>query len=74
MEATCFSETLVEFQQIARCYIPVDRTLHNYRCQNTKPYIHVEYFRNINTHIMPLFIYVQGRKVHVAMNSHRLRF
>jgi hypothetical protein len=32
VEATCSSETSVDFQQATWCYIPQDRTLHNHRC------------------------------------------
>jgi hypothetical protein len=39
MEATCFSETSVDFQRsIWRC-IPEDRILHNHRCKNLGTYI-----------------------------------
>jgi hypothetical protein len=38
MEATCSSETSANFQLIAERYIPEDRTLHNYRCENFKSY------------------------------------
>jgi hypothetical protein len=38
MEATCSSETSVDFQRTTRCYIPEDRTLHNHRCENLKSY------------------------------------
>jgi hypothetical protein len=36
MEAIFSSETSVDFQQIARRYIPEDSTLHNHRCDNLK--------------------------------------
>jgi hypothetical protein len=38
MDATCSSETSVDFQQTTRCYIPEDRTLHNHCCENLKSY------------------------------------
>jgi hypothetical protein len=38
MEATCSSETSVNFQWITGRYMPQDRTLHNHRCENLKPY------------------------------------
>jgi hypothetical protein len=38
MEATCSSETLVDFQRTIRRCIPKDRTLHNHRCENLRPY------------------------------------
>jgi hypothetical protein len=41
MEATCFSESSVDFHPTTRRYIPGDRTLHNHRCENLKPYIFV---------------------------------
>jgi hypothetical protein len=39
MEATCSSETSVDFQQSAQRYIPEDNSLHNHRCENLKFYI-----------------------------------
>jgi hypothetical protein len=39
METTCFSETPIDFQRTTRGYIPEDRALHNYRCENLKSYI-----------------------------------
>jgi hypothetical protein len=39
MEATCTYETTVDFQRTTRPYIPEDRTLHNHRCENLKPYM-----------------------------------
>jgi hypothetical protein len=36
MEATCSSETLLDFQQAIWRYIPEDITLHNHRCENLK--------------------------------------
>jgi hypothetical protein len=38
MEATCSSETSVDFQRTTRHYIPEERT-HNHRCENLKSYI-----------------------------------
>jgi hypothetical protein len=38
MEATCSSETSVDFQRTTRRYIPEDKTLHNHRCENLKLY------------------------------------
>jgi hypothetical protein len=38
MEATCYSETSVDFQRFTRRYIPEDITLHNHRCENLKSY------------------------------------
>jgi hypothetical protein len=37
-EATCSSETSVNFQRTTRRYILEDRTLHNHRCENLKSY------------------------------------
>jgi hypothetical protein len=37
LEATCSSETSVDFQLIKRRSTPGDRTLHNHRCENPKP-------------------------------------
>jgi hypothetical protein len=34
MEATCFSETSVDFQRTTRRYITEDRTLCNHRCRH----------------------------------------
>jgi hypothetical protein len=39
MEATCSSETSVEFHRITRRYIPGDKILHNHRCDNLKSYV-----------------------------------
>jgi hypothetical protein len=36
MEATCSSETSVDFQQATRRYIPEDTILQNHRCENLK--------------------------------------
>jgi hypothetical protein len=44
MKATCSSETSVHFQRTTRRYIPEDRTLHNYRCENLKSYNTVTVF------------------------------
>jgi hypothetical protein len=38
MEATCSSETPVDFQQTTRRYTPEDRTLHNHCSENLKSY------------------------------------
>jgi hypothetical protein len=47
MEATCSSETSVDFQRITRCYIRKDRTLHNHRCENLKSYgLNVDEFKS----------------------------
>jgi hypothetical protein len=40
MEATCLSETSLDFQRTTRSYIPEDRTLHNHRCDNLTSYTH----------------------------------
>jgi hypothetical protein len=45
MEAICSSETSVEFQQTTRRCIPVDRTVHNNRCENLKSYTLTEVCR-----------------------------
>jgi hypothetical protein len=39
MEATCSSETLIDFQQSTRRDIPEHRTIHNHRFENLKPYL-----------------------------------
>jgi hypothetical protein len=38
MEATCSSETSVDFQRTTRRYIPEDSPLHNHRFENLKSY------------------------------------
>jgi hypothetical protein len=38
MEETYSSETSVVFQRTTRRYIPEDRTPHNDRCENLRPY------------------------------------
>jgi hypothetical protein len=39
MEATCSSETSVNFHRTARSYIPEDRILNNHCCENLKSYL-----------------------------------
>jgi hypothetical protein len=39
LEATCSSESSVDFQRTARHYIPEDRPLHNHCCESLKSYI-----------------------------------
>jgi hypothetical protein len=39
MEATCSSETSVDFQQTTRRHIPEGRTVHNYRWEEFKSYV-----------------------------------
>jgi hypothetical protein len=39
MEAACSTETLLDFQQTTRRYIPEDRTIHNHCSENLKSYI-----------------------------------
>jgi hypothetical protein len=39
MEATCSSETTIEFYRTIRRYIPEARTLRNHRCENLRSYI-----------------------------------
>jgi hypothetical protein len=41
-EATCSSETSVDFQWTKRRYIPDDTSLHNNRCENLKADISFE--------------------------------
>jgi hypothetical protein len=38
MEATCSSETLVDFKQTTPRYISEDGIFHNHRCKNLKSY------------------------------------
>jgi hypothetical protein len=38
-DMTCSSETSVDFQRNARRYIPEDRSLHKYCCENLKSYL-----------------------------------
>jgi hypothetical protein len=38
MEVTWSSEMSVDFQQTMQCYIPEDRNLHNYLCENCRSY------------------------------------
>jgi hypothetical protein len=42
MEATCFFETSVDFQQDTRRHIPEGSTLHSHRCENLKSYSYYE--------------------------------
>jgi hypothetical protein len=39
MEATCYSETSIDFQPTTMRYIPADTTLHNHRCENLRSYM-----------------------------------
>jgi hypothetical protein len=39
MEATCFSETSIEFQRTTRRGVLEDRILHNHRCEDLQSYI-----------------------------------
>jgi hypothetical protein len=36
VEATCSSETSVDFERSTRCYIPEERIVHNHRCEKFK--------------------------------------
>jgi hypothetical protein len=47
MEATCSSETLVDFQRTACRNIPECITLHNHRCENIKSYISMLFLGSI---------------------------
>jgi hypothetical protein len=38
IEATCSSETSVDFQRTTCCYVPKNRTVYNHRCENLKFY------------------------------------
>jgi hypothetical protein len=38
VEDICSSETSVVFERTTLCSIPEDRTLHNHRCENLKPF------------------------------------
>jgi hypothetical protein len=51
IEATCSSETSVDFQRTTRCYILGDRTLHNNCCKNVKFYVLGRIYRD-RTHFM----------------------
>jgi hypothetical protein len=43
MEATCSSETSVDFQRTTHRYIPEHRTLHNHHCENLSSHIMPDY-------------------------------
>jgi hypothetical protein len=45
MEATCSSETLIDFKGTKQRYIPVYGTLYNHRCENRSAYF--PYFERI---------------------------
>jgi hypothetical protein len=53
MEATCSSEMSVDFQRTTWRYVAEDRTLHNHRCHNLKPFIKIRNtvweIRNLDT-------------------------
>jgi hypothetical protein len=42
MEAVCSSETSADFQRTTLNHIPVDKILHNHRCENLKSYTNKE--------------------------------
>jgi hypothetical protein len=46
MEATCSSDTKVDFQRPTRRHILEDRTLHNDRCESLKSYNIDAFFTN----------------------------
>jgi hypothetical protein len=54
MEATCSSESPIDFQRPTRRYIPKDISLHNHRCENLKFY---SYAITIQSTAFNLFIY-----------------
>lgn len=39
VQVTCSFESSAEFHRTTWSYIPVNRTLHNYGCENVKPYL-----------------------------------
>jgi hypothetical protein len=61
MEATCSSETSVDFQRSTFQFTPEYRTLHNHHCNNIKSYnpkeIFVEYFTPYICVSMYLYLY-----------------
>jgi hypothetical protein len=81
MEATCSSETSIEFQRTTRPYIPEDSNLHNHRCVNLTPYnvylfSSVEIIRICDISIIPVrgvpikrFLIFWGLQVNVVFTS-----
>jgi hypothetical protein len=61
MEAICWSETSVDTLRITGRYIPEDRTLYNYRCENLKSYTlflcYYFYCRSVYFHYIGLYVY-----------------
>jgi hypothetical protein len=63
MDATCSSETSVDFKRTTRRYIPEDRRpLHNHRCSNLKSYIYLFMYPS-------LFICL-GTHTYIALYQH----
>jgi hypothetical protein len=58
MEATCPSETSIDFQRATRRYIPEDRTLHNHRCENLRFHI-----RKITSRHFEIRIVLKGTQI-----------
>jgi hypothetical protein len=54
MEMICSSETSVGFQRTIRRYIPEDRTLHNYGCENLKSFKGTDCYLSAEVSIVPL--------------------
>jgi hypothetical protein len=65
-EATCSSETSVDFQRTARRYIPEDGTFHTHRCENLKSYTFKFVFNT--THQNMIFVVKYGI-LHEMMNN-----
>jgi hypothetical protein len=53
MEATCSSETSVDFQRTTQRYNPEDKTLHNHRCENLKSYAVWKKFADVSEEWTP---------------------
>jgi hypothetical protein len=47
LETTCSPETSVDFQRTTRHFIPEDKTLHNYRCENLRSYLFKIYLNTV---------------------------
>jgi hypothetical protein len=73
MEATCLSETSVDFQRITRRYIPEDRTLHNDRWENHKSFIIVQFFTALTLYEQRTILddmWMKGMHTHAHMHTH----
>jgi hypothetical protein len=58
MEATCSSETSVDFQLTTRRYIPEDRALNNKTLYCTQVFVNIGSTTPISVHVLSMFIFL----------------